>query len=1091
MVFVYGREVLKECISSNVYKLLIERREGMFCNKNRDINNMKNQIEVIEKLCELIGKYTFLSREQINTNITFLEMGVDSIVLIRLSREIEKIYGLKITIRTIYEKLNNLKAMAKFISENYKGEEKEHENNIQHKEIAQDNSRTDKDKTIYYGIENRKTLNTDHSTHSKPKAAASWQTAKVETKLREYSDVQQQHVDDLIRRYSRKTQKSKAQAQKYREYLADSKATVGFRMSIKEMLYPIAAKKTEGSRIWDLDGNEYVDITMGFGTHIFGYRPQFVLDVIQKYVDEGTQLGPRSEMVGETAKLLCEITGGERTAFINTGTEADMAVMRIVRAVTGKSKIVTFRHSYHGHSDYSLAEGQFKMSDGMIAGVTPGIPDSVLGEVIVLDYGEESALEEIEANRSDIAGVFVEPVQGKNLDLQPGEFLIDLRVLTLKLDIPLIFDEMITGFRCNLLGAQGYFGVQADIVTYGKAVGGGLPIGAIVGKAKYLDAIDGGSWNYGDQSYPEIERTFFVGTYNQHPLVIPVVNAILKKFKALGNQFQEELNRRTDRLANTLNSYFEENRIPIHVAHFASVFRFEVPENMDIFYFHMIERGVYIWELRMCFLSAAHTDEDVDYIIQAAIESAEDLRRGGFFASDVPVPKDLKYTPCEDYQALNEEQMQLCLLTNFGRNSKGSQAYNVIISLKIGGSLYFNVLKNALQKVSDRYDVLRSSIDVGKMAFKISKSTPVDIQVIDFSTCDDETKNEKVNEWIKDYNKQTFKLISKPAFEARVLKLSEEESILVLKTHHIYADGIALQIIIEELAEIYSAGCEIRMPVLRANVNSLPYEDEDDARKENLNYWLGKYSSTIRSCAPLSDYERPKKRIHQGADIQVIIDGDFWDKVSTIASENKMSIYMVLLSAFSAYMSIVSQNDDIALSIPTSGRYTEGSERVVGHYSSIIPFRMKVDKNIKFKDYLKQVADEFMEALGHQDYSFAELCNRVRERFPELVTPDIYPISQVLFNYDNMGEMPSFSETKTTIYTSHVVHYIDKDLYFNFISDKNRLILDCQYSTELYSEETMNCFIDSMRTFMVEIITTPNKVINDVEVQFRAKKLSV
>lgn len=1045
-----------------------------------DVNDMRNQDSVMGKLCELLEKYTLLNREQISTDITFLEMGVDSIVLIRMSREIEKLFGLKITIRTIYEKLNNLNAMSKYINENstvetqleYKPQSvKERIEEIEKKE-----DHTINDSAI--GSIPKVSKMVEDYPNSKP--SKSWQTAKAETKLREYTPVQQLHVDDLIRRYNRKTQKSKMQAQKYRTYLADSKATVGFRMSIKEMLYPIVAKKTEGSRIWDIDDNEYIDITMGFGTHIFGYRPQFIFDAMRKYVDEGTQLGPRSELVGETAKLLCDITGGERVAFINTGTEADMAVMRIVRTVTGKSKIVIFRNSYHGHSDYSLAEGQFKMSDGMIAGVTPGIPDSVLGEIIVLDYGKTSALTEIELNKDEIAGVFVEPVQGKNLDLQPKEFLQSLRELTFKLDIPLIFDEMITGFRCNLAGAQGYFGIKADIATYGKAIGGGLPIGVVVGKAKYLDAIDGGFWNYGDRSYPDTDRTFFVGTYNQHPQVIQVVNTVLKQFKRLGNQLQEDLNRKTTRLANTLNAYFEENKIPIHVSHFSSVFRFDVPENMDIFYFHMLERGVYIWELRMCFLSVAHTDTDVDFIIQAAKESAEDLRLGGFLSSDAKEPTDLVYAPCEEIQKLNEEQVQLCLLTNFGRSEKGSATYNVIISLKIEGELYYNVLKNALQKVSNRYDMLRSSIDMKKVALLIRKTTPVDLQVIDFSSCNKDSKYENVNAWINDYNKQVFDLTGNTAFEARVLKLSEYEHILVLKTHHIYVDGIALQIIIDELAEIYSAGCEIRMPDLKNSVNVLPYDEQEENRRENLVYWLDKFSTNVQSCAPKSDYARPKKRIHQASDLQIIFDKKFCDKVESVATKKSMSIYMVLLSLFSAFMSSVSGNDDIAISIPTTGRNIPGSERLVGHYSSILPFRISVDKNDSIEYYLEKVAFEFMEALEHQDFSFVDLCSKVRENLPELVSADKYPISPVLFNYDNMGEISNFSDSKVTVYTSHVVHYIDKDLYFNFISDKDRLILDCQYSMELYCEETMKNLIDSMKVFMEKAINSVDKKLSEI-----------
>ncbi len=1057
---------------------MIKKEGNTICYIDND-NNMKNKNIVLEELCALLGKYTCLNREQINTDIPFLELGVDSIVLVRMSREIMKTYGIKITIRTLYEKLNNVNALAKFISENAT-DEPAIQCNLEEKNSTKTDSNISKDNEPH----------TKSPDYKRLEPAVSWQTTKVETKLRAYSPSQQQHVDDLIRRYNRKTQRSKYQTQKYRAYVADSKATVGFRMSIKELLYPIVAKKTEGSRIWDIDDNEYIDITMGFGTHIFGYRPKFVIDTLQKYINEGTQLGPRSPMLGETAELICEITGGERVAFTNTGTEANMSVMRIIRAVTGKSKIVIFRNSYHGHSDYALAEGQFQLSDGTLAGVTPGIPDSVMGEVMVLDYEDPAALDEIAKHHHELAGVFVEPVQGKNLSLQPAEFLHSLRKLTLELDIPLVFDEMITGFRCHIGGAQSYFGIQADIATYGKAIGGGLSIGIIVGKAKYLDAIDGGFWNYGDQSYPQTDRTFFVGTYCQHPMVIPVINTILRHMKEQGNQLQKELNRKTDRLTNTLNAYFDENKIPIHVAHFASVFRFEMKGNLDIFYFHMIERGVYIWELRMCFLSAAHTDKDVDYIIQAAKESAEDLRRGGFLPSDVPVPSDLVYKPCEEIQALNEEQKQLCMITNFGRNEKASTAYNVIISLKIDGDLYYNVLKNALQKVSDRYETLRSTIDMKNIALRIHKSTAIELKEIDFSSCDEAIKEETVNNWIKEYNKQKFNLSSEPAFEACVLKLSMKEHILVLKTHHIYVDGIALMIILEELAEIYSAGCEIRIPNLLKSVNTLPYDElEEESKRENLNYWDKKYSTNVKTCTPAYDYPRPEKRIHQGADRQVIFDESFCERISSLASQNNVSIYMVLLSLFSSFLSRITENDDIAISIPTTGRNIPGSERLVGHYAAILPFRTNVNTDDTVEELMNKISYEFMEALEHQDYSFAELCGKVRESWPELVSPEKYPISPVLFNYDNMGAMPNFSDAKATIYTSHVVHYIDKDMYINFISDQDRLILDCQYSTELYSDETMNWFIQSLMEFMSDSINDPHKRIKDLRILPRRKEL--
>ena len=446
----------------------------------------------------------------------------------------------------------------------------------------------------------------------------------------ELSERQQKHLDALIERYCKKTTKSKELTQRYRSSLADSRATVGFRPQTKEMLYPLARARSAGSRIWDIDGNEYVDVTMGMGVHLFGHDPEFLRPTIDAQLQEGFELGPRSAHSGEVAALFCELTGMERATFTNSGTEAVMTAIRLARAKTGRTRIAMFAGSYHGHSDGTLAQTQEVNGKLRSFPVAPGIPPKVAEEVLVLDYGTPEALEVIRKHRHELAAVIVEPIQSRRPDLAPREFLHELRKLTAESGIALLFDEMICGFRLHLGGGQAYFGVRADLATYGKIVGGGLPIGVVAGSAEYMDGIDGGFWRYGDDSRPERDTTFFGGTFCQHPLAMAAARTVLQELKKRGPGLQEELNARTARFAAGLNDFFTGEKVPMRAVHAHSLFRFNLSAGADLLFFHLVEKGVYVWEWRNCFLSTAHTQEDLDFVTRAVEESVHELRKGGF-----------------------------------------------------------------------------------------------------------------------------------------------------------------------------------------------------------------------------------------------------------------------------------------------------------------------------------------------------------------------------------------------------------------------------------------------------------------------------
>ncbi|MFC7556551.1 aminotransferase class III-fold pyridoxal phosphate-dependent enzyme [Pseudoroseomonas wenyumeiae] len=434
---------------------------------------------------------------------------------------------------------------------------------------------------------------------------------------------QQQHVAALVARYTARTAASKRLAAEKRAGLADVRAAAGFKLLIKEMLYPIVVERGDGGHVTDVDGNDYVDVTMGFGVRLFGHRAAFLDAALRDQLDRDAPLGPENRDTGDVAALLRRMTGMERVAFFTTGTEAVMTALRLARARSGRDGLVLFKGSYHGHADATLGIG---LPDGRAAPLSAGVPSTTLQHLTILDYGSEDALHRIEAQAAHLAAVVVEPVQSRHPDRQPQAFLQALRRITQQHGIALIFDEMITGFRIGAGGAQAWFGVEADIAAYGKIVGGGMPVGVVAGKAAWMDGLDGGAWRFGDATYPEKPAIFYAGTFNKNPWTMAAARAVLAEIDARGPALFTALNRRTTWLATALNAFFAREGVALEVVHFASLFRFRVGGQADLFFFHMIARGIYIWEGRNCFLAAAHDDADVERIMAAARDSALALR---------------------------------------------------------------------------------------------------------------------------------------------------------------------------------------------------------------------------------------------------------------------------------------------------------------------------------------------------------------------------------------------------------------------------------------------------------------------------------
>jgi glutamate-1-semialdehyde aminotransferase len=442
---------------------------------------------------------------------------------------------------------------------------------------------------------------------------------------------QLRYVAQFVNEYTARTPKSAAARRAAWPFLADSRSSSGYSLqgpsvmrelwiATKRMRYPIVGQRCAGSRAWDIDGNEYIDFGLGFGAYLFGYNPDFIVEAMRRRIDAGLPMGLQSDVSRDVAEKIARMTGMERVMYCNTGAESAMVALRLARAVTGRNKIVVFASSYHGSGDATIP------GLGFLLGVAPGAVE----DTIVLEYGADASLQRIAELADQLAAVIVEPVQSRQLGLQPAAFLKELRRITAEHGTALIFDEVMQGFRIHQGGCQAHFGVRADLATYGKIIGGGLPMGAIGGSARFMDRLDGGAWS--DEDLPEVDKIWFSGTFTKNPLTMASAQAVVERLSQAGPALQERLNQRAETLVDRLSIWLREHRTPVSIARFGSMFRFTCAPPMTLLVPHLAMRGVYTAENMLFFVSAAHGDDDLLALEAAVKDSLIAMRQGGYFA---------------------------------------------------------------------------------------------------------------------------------------------------------------------------------------------------------------------------------------------------------------------------------------------------------------------------------------------------------------------------------------------------------------------------------------------------------------------------
>lgn len=1046
---------------------------------------------VVDRLRRLIGEQLRMPADSLDPHQRFTEMGADSIVLMGTVQRIEAMFGVKLSMKQLFDQTPDIASLAGLLAAqapaapppvvpaptpaaaSHAGIPDGIPDGDLSAQIAAQAAQLESLAANHRRLaalvaDNRSARAAGTRVARLPGAVAGpsvlppWRADLANASLA--AEDQRAHLGRLVARRDARTGTSKRMAAAFRPRLADNRASAGFRFSTKELVYPIVGDRAEGAMLWDVDGNAYVDITMGFGVNLFGHSPDFVREALNRQIAAGFPIGPQSPLAGEVAELVCRLTGLDRACFCNSGTEAVMTALRLARTVTGRSKVVLFEGSYHGHFDGVLASPRH--GDGVIEPVpmAPGTPPRLVGDILPLSYGDETSLEIIAAEARNLAAILVEPVQSRRPDLQPRAFLERLREIATASGAVLIFDEMITGFRLAAGGAQEWFGIRADLATYGKIVGGGLPIGVVAGKAPIMDALDGGQWSFGDDSYPGTETTFFAGTFNKHPLAMAAARAVLTRIADDDGSLYRALNERTAALTDALNRVLTETETGIRVVRCGSLFRFVHHANQDVFIQNLIDKGVFIWEGRNCFLSAAHGEAEVERIVAAVRETVAGMARDGFFAPAAAAGGTAAREP------LGAAQRQLLLYARL--NPASWAAYNEPALLALGGPLDEEALRRAWRRVVARHEALRTRIDAEAGVQEVLPPDSVpdlpDIRRV----ADDEAMDEAVAAFIE----RPFDAAG-PLFRLGLFTRPDGTGMLVECGHHALVDGWSLRLIAEDLGRSYRDTVQGReapaeaAPSYRSWLARCAAPGRRAERQRNLDWWLDRLEGPLPVLDLKTDRPRPELSGFAPASVvETTLDAALSDGVVAAARALGATPYMVLLGAWLLWLHRASGQDRLIVGVPVAGRDDAADGEVVGYCAHMLPVPSRLEPSDTVAGFLTRLRGTLLDSYEHADVSFADLLERLRLPFD----PGRAPVFSTTFNLDQASSPDGLFPVPASL--AEPARRIAKfDLGLNVTQapgEPLRLRLD--RAAELFDECTARRILDQYGALLRGILADPS-----------------
>ena len=896
-----------------------------------------------------------------------------------------------------------------------------------------------------------------HALIEKPFGAAARITLQRRNDL---TPAQQQWLDAFIARYNARTGQSKAFSQQHRKVMADPRVVTGFNPMWKDLVYPIVVNRSKGARLWDLDGNEYIDLLSCFGANLLGYRPEFLVDAMVEQLHAGIEVGPQHPMAAEVADLITEFIGMERVAFCNTGSEAVMGAMRIARTVTGRKTIAIFTNSYHGIFDEVIVRGTRQLRSLSAA---PGILANAVENVLVLDWASEASLQVLRERGHELAAIMTEPIQNKYPTVQPREFVHELRRIADEAGCALIFDEVVTGFRVAPGGAQEFYGVRADIATFGKVIGGGLPFAAIAGGAKWLDALDGGHWQYGDDSYPEAGVTYFAGTFVRHPLALAAARASLLHLKRSGRALYDQLNQRTQSLADRLNAAFVVRGAPVKAVHCASLWRLSWDDDqkyVSLFYYLLRLHGLHVYEQFGHFVTEAIGEAEAARIFDVITAALDELMALGFLTPRPGLPGQTltPALPAPTQGELAPGQTERWLAASFDNHAR--RALNESFCVSLRGAVDVPALKMAVHDVLARHDAFRLRLDLDAPMQMLDSGARVALAEVDLRHRTD--ADAALDEFCIQASERDFPLERAPLAAASLLQLADGRTVVHVVASHLVFDGWASSVFNAELATAYRARCAGQAPALPAAASPLAFargENERFAGPEGLAavaYW----KNVLQGLPPplaLGDRTPPAPRLYSGDTVRARIEGERLSALRTAARAQGATLFQWLLTAVTLLLQRRGGRDDFLVSIPYAAQNLGRHGPLLADGVLDLPLRLRCQAGASFGSVLAGVRASLLDAMDHP-----QMTQGTAARALGLRTEGNRPaLTGIYFNLNPKVDLSGWAPLAATMHEGRKRGLLS-ELFFNFYEQADAITLDLHHSTEFFSPARVQEIVDEL-----------------------------
>jgi hypothetical protein len=651
--------------------------------------------------------------------------------------------------------------------------------------------------------------------------------------------------------------------------------------------------------------------------------------------------------------------------------------------------------------------------------------------------------------------VLVEPVQSRAPSRAPAAFLRDLRRVTADHDIALVFDEVITGFRCARGGAQELFGVRADLCAYGKILGGGMPIGVVAGSAAYMDGIDGGSWQFGDTSAPEAPTIFFAGTFSKHPLTLAASLAVLEHIQAAGEPLYRALNERTERFCAQLNAAFEAAGADVKAEGTASLFRFASRGNLDLFYYRVLDAGYFIWEGRNCFLSTAHTDEELRGFVAAVEQICREL------VACRLLPARAVTAPASPAVALSAAQQRFHALAQ--RAPDGGIACNLCFGLRFDAAVDADRLARVVTAVVSAEDALWVRFDLARGTQQpvpaAERRARVERLVERIHVADRGAEPGALDRWMATEQQSPLDPEAGANLRAHLVTFDDGVTLLSLCVHHLVCDGWGLAVLFERIAARYS-----ERP---AEVHDVPAVPAPYARwiEHEARYRQGaQYAADQRfwhdAIDAIARYQRGRAfgpfrhrstiGGRPGGRARLGIDARLTEQFKAQAKADGVTPFTALCAGFQVFLSRVYRTRLPVVGIPFANRTTRELKQVIGTCVNLLPLLPIDDPHATFDAVLGHTKHALAAMFEHAMFPYPEICERYRAVTTE---PDAAPV-EVTFNVEPVSQLPRFEDCVPALVVA-ANHRIEVDLMWNVFVLDTDLRIELDYDTERFAEDAV------------------------------------